>query len=70
MSGNGMRVAIGGYYNNGANVTDTGHVRVYEYQATNWVQLGADIDGEAMYDQSGYSVAMSSNGSEWLSVPL
>ena len=28
-----------------------------------WTQLGADIDGEAVDDQSGWSVAMSSDGS-------
>ena len=28
----------------------------------NWTQLGADIDGEAASDQSGYSVSMSSDG--------
>ena len=27
-----------------------------------WVQLGGDIDGEALHDQSGWSVALSSDG--------
>ena len=27
-----------------------------------WVQVGADIDGETAYDNSGYSVAMNSSG--------
>jgi len=56
-----------------------GHVRVYKYRAdktaavTNqslttfgpvgWDRLGADIDGEAVFDQSGYSVSLSADGS-------
>ena len=31
--------------------------------AANWLQLGADIDGEAADDYSGYSVSLSSDGS-------
>ena len=30
--------------------------------AQNWVQRGFDIDGEASFDQSGYSVSLSSDG--------
>ena len=30
---------------------------------TAWVQVGADIDGEAMHDQSGWSIELSSDGS-------
>jgi hypothetical protein len=38
---------------------------VFEWDAgtTSWVQLGADIDGEAAGDGSGYSVSLSANGS-------
>jgi hypothetical protein len=28
----------------------------------NWTQKGQDIDGEATYDNSGYSVSLNSNG--------
>ena len=38
-----------------------GHVRVYSYY-NSWSQVGADIDGEAAGDQSGYSVSLSSDG--------
>ena len=31
----------------------SGHTRLYEWDGTSWVQLGADIDGEAAGDQSG-----------------
>ena len=40
-----------------------GHVRIYDYNGSAWVQVGADIDGEAAGDQSGSSVSLSSDGS-------
>ena len=61
LSSDGTRVAIGAYLNDGGG-TDSGHVRIYDYNGTTWVQLGSDIDGEAAGDQSGYSVSLSSDG--------
>ena len=61
LSSNGRIVAIGAFKNDG-NGTDSGHVRVYEYGNGQWSQLGNDIDGEASGDQSGNSVAISSDG--------
>ena len=49
--------------NDGVNGTDSGHVRVYQYNGAGWVQVGSDIDGEAAYDYSGYSVSINSDGS-------
>nr|MBT4215420.1 T9SS type A sorting domain-containing protein [Bacteroidota bacterium] len=64
LSSDGTTVAIGAPYNNGAGAgTDAGHARIYEYSAGSWTQLGADIDGEATGDESGYSVSLSSDGS-------
>src|SRR5690606_24742499 len=48
---------------NDGNGNNSGHVRVYENQSGNWVQIGSDIDGEVAGDQSGYSVSLSSDGS-------
>ena len=62
MSSDGSRVAIGARFNNGI-PNNSGHVRVYRYDGSTWNQLGSDIDGENSEDQSGYSVAMSSDGS-------
>ena len=62
MSSDGSRVAIGAYANDGGG-NASGHVRVYSWNGTAWAQLGADIDGEAADDVSGFSVAMSSDGS-------
>ena len=61
LSADGTRVAVGARYNNGAG-TGAGHVRIYEYSAGSWTQLGADIDGEAVNDESGFSVSLSSDG--------
>ena len=61
LSADGTRVAIGAPYNDG-NGTDSGHVRVYNWNGSSWVQMGADINGEAGNDYSGYSVSLSSDG--------
>ena len=39
-----------------------GHVRVYAWNGSAWSQLGADIDGEAVGDSSGWPVVLSSDG--------
>ena len=59
----GDRVAIGAYLNDGGG-SDSGHVRIYEYDNSSnaWNQLGGDIDGEASSDKSGYSVSLNSLG--------
>ena len=62
LSSDGSRVAIGAHFNDG-NGNNAGHVRIYEYSAGSWTQLGVDIDGEAAFDQSGWSVSLSSDGS-------
>ena len=61
LSSNGTILAIGTPYNDG-NGNDAGHVRVYEYSSGSWSQLGADIDGEAIADWSGYSISLSADG--------
>jgi len=54
---NANSIAIGAP-NNSDNGTDAGHVRVYDWNGTTWMQRGADIDGEAANDKSGTSVSM------------
>ena len=76
LSADGTVVAIGGAGNNEVGY-DAGHVRVYKYTpgkaaVTNqndlsfgpigWTRLGADIDGEAVGDTSGWSVSLSVDG--------
>jgi hypothetical protein len=62
LSSDGSTVAIGADYNSGTG-TYAGHVQVYKNVSGTWTQVGADIDGEAAYDYSGYSVSLSSDGS-------
>ncbi len=62
ISSDGSTVAIGTQYNDGGGI-DAGHVRVYKNIAGAWTKIGADIDGETVNDQSGWSVAISSDGS-------
>jgi Secretion system C-terminal sorting domain/FG-GAP repeat len=61
LSSDGNTVAIGAYGNDG-NGSNVGHVRIYEYNGTVWTQIGADIDGDTLYDMSGMSVSLSSDG--------
>ena len=63
LSNDGTSLAIGAEYNNGAGF-NTGHVRVLVSDATTavWTQHKEDIGGEATGDQSGWSVALSDDG--------
>eukprot|EP00956_Cyclotella_meneghiniana_P001932 scaffold2092_cov23-Cyclotella_meneghiniana.AAC.1 len=70
ISADGTTVAIGASYNDGNVYLDDddcgsnmGHVRVFKLDVgNNWVQLGQDIDGEAISDYSGQSVSISADG--------
>ncbi|WP_299456032.1 T9SS type A sorting domain-containing protein [uncultured Microscilla sp.] len=63
LSANGQRVAIGVSANDGGG-TNSGHTRIFEWDKTssNWRQLGADVDGAARGDLSGYAVDLSADG--------
>jgi hypothetical protein len=61
ISSDGTTVAIGAPYN-GVGGNQVGQVRVYKNIADTWTKIGLDIDGEAAYDNSGSSVAISSDG--------
>ena len=60
----GRTIAVGAWGNDGENGESSGHVRVYRMDdsQSNWIQIGEDIDGEAEYDSSGCSVALSADG--------
>ena len=62
ISGDGRRLVVGGYLNEG-NGFRAGHARIYEFDGTNWNQMGGDIDGLAPNSDFGYSVSMSEDGS-------
>jgi len=61
MSSDGNKVAIGSTHNDGS-FNDAGSVRVYQYNGSNWLLIGQDIDGEAAGDHSGWSVSLSGDG--------
>ena len=62
LSGDGTILAIGAVANDG-NADYSGHVRIYQWNGTDtWTQLGSDIDGESIYDYSGWSVSLSNDG--------
>tara|TARA_X000001036_G_scaffold183434_1_gene173407 strand:- start:215 stop:2356 length:2142 start_codon:yes stop_codon:yes gene_type:complete len=61
ISDDGQIIAIGANGNDG-NGIDSGHVRVFQYINDDWRKLGDDIDGESSYDNSGFSIAISSDG--------
>ncbi len=54
---NATTLGIGAWGNDG-NGSCSGHVRVYEWTGSSWIQKGADIDGEAEDDYSGASISM------------
>ena len=58
LSSDGNRLAIGTPWND----DNSGHVRVYEWSDSTWTQLGADIDGDATAQYTGFSVSLSSDG--------
>eukprot|EP00804_Cyclotella_cryptica_P015469 CCRYP_003525-RA/>CCRYP_003525-RA protein AED:0.07 eAED:0.07 QI:0/0/0/0.33/1/1/3/0/474 len=58
LSSDGSVLAIGAPHHD-ANV---GTVRVFKFNGTGWTQLGLSIDGGAQADNSGKSVALSSDG--------
>ena len=61
LSDDGTIIAIGAERNSG-NGDKSGHVRVYSFDSTSWVQIGDDIDAEAANDYSGASVSLSNDG--------
>jgi hypothetical protein len=62
VSGDGNRLAVGAPGNDANNAYYNGHVRVYEWSGSVWVQLGEDIDGVAESDGFGTSVSLSDGG--------
>jgi len=59
---NGTVIAIGAIDNDGNGINQVGHVRVYEFNDTDWSQKGNDIDGEFEGDLSGGAVDLNGDG--------
>ena len=61
LSSNGNIVALGANGND-ANGNSSGQVKIFENIANTWTQIGTNINGEAVNDESGFSVSLSGNG--------
>lgn len=61
-------VAIGAIGNDGS-ASQAGHVRIYKWTGTNWLQKGVDIDGEIQGDESGWSVSMPDSNTVAIGAP-
>ena len=57
----GSIIAVSAIYND-AGGSNSGNVRVYEYNDTSWNKLGQDIYGDGAGDESGYSVSLNGSG--------
>jgi hypothetical protein len=54
-------IVIGAIQNDG-NGTNSGRVRVYKWNGSDWIQMGGDINGEFTNDQFGRSVSINNRG--------
>lgn len=61
LGASGNRLIVGARNNNG-NGNKSGHVRVFEFQNNEWVQLGNDLEGDAADDLLGTSVSINADG--------
>jgi len=63
LAGNGQKLAVGAYLND-SNGIDSGQVRIFEWdEATaNYEQLGDSLLGDAAWDEFGFSVSFSRDG--------
>lgn len=55
-------VVVGGARGNDANGTNAGNVRVFEWNGTDYIQIGGDLDGVAAGDNFGYCVSLNAAG--------
>jgi hypothetical protein len=65
INASGNIVAVGAAGNDGAG-TAFGHVRVLQWNGTSWVQMGADIDGEAIVRSFGSTLSLDSAGTSFI----
>ena len=61
LSSSGTRLAVGAYLYDGGGHENAGLVRVYDYDGSEWVQLGDDMSGPYPADYAGW-VAVSGGG--------
>ena len=54
----------GGYFWRDKYLARVGHTRIFQYSSESWVQLGMNINGENIGDDSGHLVSLSSDGTK------
>ncbi|QAA82651.1 T9SS type A sorting domain-containing protein [Aequorivita sp. H23M31] len=62
LSADGNTLAIGAPFN-GDSGSNSGHVRVYYFDGSDWIKQGATIPSEGPHDQSGGAIGISADGS-------
>lgn len=63
LSDSGLQLVVGSpFYNDGISEIP-GATKVFDYNGTDWIQLGSTIEGENNQDLSGWSVAINADGS-------
>ncbi len=63
LSENGMVVAIGSYAAENSSFDEVGHVRVFAWNGSSWVQRGNALEGDDVNDNFGVSVSLNADGS-------
>jgi len=61
LSADGNIVAIGATFNDGGG-SGSGHVRIFQFDGTEWQQIGNDIDGSSSGARTGYSIDLNDDG--------
>jgi hypothetical protein len=61
ISDNGSTIVVGAPYNDGSGA-NAGHVQVYTWNGSAWIQRGNDLDGEVAGDAKGWSVSINNDG--------
>ena len=67
ISADGTTFVVGAIGNDG-NGDRSGHVRIYKFNTTvkSYAQVGSDINGEAAFDQFGFSLSISADGNTFI----
>lgn len=61
----GSIVAIGASANDEGG-TNSGHVRVYEWNGTSWIQKGSDVDSDTTNASFGYTISLDASGTTFI----
>ncbi|MCB0640131.1 MAG: hypothetical protein KDC44_00765 [Phaeodactylibacter sp.] len=62
LSSQGNTLIVGSGENDNPGGSNAGHVRIFDWDGTDWVQRGMDVDGLAFNDNSGEALSVSGDG--------